>query len=196
MTQRYSTPHFSSHIRFWMTLLCIGAIFWLGGIVMRALIANEFFVPGTLEFLPDISLDQERTLFQLVSAASTMMLICYGVVLVSAIVLLRILPLRRKDNGWLLMASILFFLFVPVEMFTGYLDLQFILLWNNTKDLLSLHGIETYAQHSTMMRATLSHRIGALSGLPVIATLCYFTAVILLIWQPMRFRSPDAGEHT
>lgn len=194
MSQRISTPHFSGPVRFWMTLLIFGTIVWLGGTVMRAMIANEFFVPGTLEYLPDVSLDQERTLFQLISAASTVLLIAYGIVLLSAIVLVRILPLRRKDNGWLLMASILFFLFVPVECFTGYLDLKFILLWNNTTDLLDMHGIQSYAQHSSLMRETLSHRIGALGGLPVIAMLSYLTAVAIVIWQPLRFRDSGEGE--
>lgn len=194
MSQRTSTPLFSGAARFWLTLLVFGCILWLGGTVMRAMIANEFFVPGTLEYLPDVSLDQERTLFQLISAASTLLLIAYGIVLISAIVLLRILPLRRKENGWLLMASILFFLFVPVEFFTGYLDLKFILLWNNTTDLLDQYGIHSYAQHSSLMRETLSHRIGALGGLPVIAMLSYLTAVAVVIWQPLRFRSTGESE--
>jgi hypothetical protein len=194
MSQRTSTPIFTGAVRFWLTLLVFGGILWLGGTVMRAMIANEFFIPGTLEYLPDVSLDQERTLFQLISAASTLLLIAYGAVLVSAIVLLRILPLQRKENGWLLMASILFFLFVPVEFFTGYLDLKFILLWNNTTDLLDQYGIQSYEQHSSLMRATLSHRIGALGGLPVIAMLSYLTAVALVVWQPLRFRPTAEGE--
>jgi amino acid transporter len=194
MSKRTSIPLFTGPVRFWLTLLVFGGILWLGGTVMRTMIANEFFIPGTLEYLPDVSLDQERTLFQLISAASTLLLIAYGVVLVSAIVLLRILPLRRRENGWLLMASILFFLFVPVEFFTGYLDLKFILLWNNTTDLLDQHGIQSYAQHSSLMRETLSHRIGALGGLPVIAMLSYLTAVAVVIWQPLRFRSTSEGD--
>jgi len=86
------------------------------------------------------------------------------------------------------MAPIMFFLFVPVEVFTGYLDIKFILLWEKTKHVLELQGMSVYEEYSTIMRETLSHRIGALSGLPVMATLSYFTAVIIIAWQPLKIR--------
>jgi hypothetical protein len=184
---------FSPSLKFWITLLAFATIFWLGGFAARSLVGNEFFVTGTLEYSPTISLDQERTLFQLIYAGTFVVLISYVVVLVSMIMITRKIPLRMKDNGWLLMAAILFFLFIPVEIFTGYLDVKFILLWATTKDTLQTQGLQVYEQHSTIMRETLSHRIGALGGLPVIATLCYFTAIVISIWQPMKRRAIKAG---
>ncbi|MDH7514479.1 MAG: hypothetical protein QHI48_01200 [Bacteroidota bacterium] len=153
---------------------------------MRAIIANEFFIPGTLEFHPEITMDQECTLFQLLYATSILVLICYLVVLVSAVMTLRTLPLRVKENGWLLMAALLFFLFLPVEAFTGYLDVKFILLWRKTLTAIQAQGLQVYAEFSGAMRETLSHRIGALGGLPVIATLCYFTAIAVIVFKPLR----------
>ena len=173
-------------IKFFTVLLTFGVIFWIGNITARAIIANEFFIPTTLTFRPDITPDAERTLFQLVSATSSIALTSYCIVLVSAIYLLIKLPLRFKENGWMLVASMLFCLFVPVEAFTAYLDLKFIFLWLHTKSILSTEGFDLYMQHSTTLRETLSHRIGALSGLPVIALLCYFTAIVFTIWQPMK----------
>lgn len=185
---------FSPALRFWLFLLAIATIFWLGGLSMRALIANEFFLSGTLEYDPAISLDMERILFQLIYAASITVLIAYFVVLVSAIVVVRIIPLPFKEHPWLLMASLLFFLFVPVEIFTGYLDVKYILLWIQTLDILDVQGLPVYEQHSAMLRETLSHRIGALGGLPVMAMFCYFTVVAVLIFQPLR-KKPLAEEH-
>lgn len=188
------TQHFTPRIRFFTLLLAFGTIFWLGSITARAIVANEFFIPTTLEFDPGVSLDTERTLFQLVSALSTMVLISYGVVLASALYLVIKLPLKRREHGWLLAASILFFLFVPVELFTAWLDLKFIFLWLETKGIIGVMGIQVYAQHSTHLRETLSHRIGALSGLPVIALFCYFSAIFFVVWQPMKRRPAPAGE--
>jgi hypothetical protein len=182
-------PAYSKALRGWLTLLAVASILWLGGFALRTIIGNEFFVPATLEYEPGISLDQERTLFQLIFNSTIVVMSSYALVLISAIVVLRLIPLRFKDNGWLLMASLLFFLFVPVEIFTGYLDLKFMSLWMTTKDILNLQGLQAYEEHSTLMRETLSHRIGALGGLPVIATLSYFAAICVIIWQPLKKRA-------
>jgi hypothetical protein len=86
------------------------------------------------------------------------------------------------------MSCLLFYLFVPVELFTAYLDVKFILLWTETRWIIEARGALAYAEHSAVMRETLSHRIGALGGLPVMALISYFTAVAVIILQPMKIR--------
>jgi hypothetical protein len=85
-----------------------------------------------------------------------------------------------------MMAAILLFLFVPVELFTTWLDIKFIYLWEWTRDAVAEHGLEGFMDVRTELRKTISHRIGALSGLPVMGVFCYITAVVVIIWQPMR----------
>ncbi len=187
---------FTAASRFWMLLLTFSAIFWLGGITLRAVIANEFFITGTLEYHPEITMDQERTLFQLIYASSIFVLVNYIIAAVSAALTLRNIPLRFKDNGWLLMSSLLFFIFVPVEMFTAYLDVKFILLWTETRWIIEARGALAYAEHSAVMRETLSHRIGALGGLPVMALISYFTAVAVIILQPLKMRRTAGHDRT
>jgi hypothetical protein len=172
--------------RFFLFLLALGTVLWLGGTVYRAIIANEFFLPTTLVFDPGINVHQERMLFQLVAASSTIIVCAYLTVLVSAIVLLRRTQLTFKDNGWMLMASILFFMFVPAEIFTAWLDLNFIFDWLEARSAYLSNGSAAYEGYRTELRATLSHRIGALHGLPVMAVLSYFTALAVLFLQPMR----------
>lgn len=172
--------------RIGMTVFTVAGVLWLGGIVYRALIANELFIPGTLDFDPAILPAQESMLYQLIAASSLVVIIAYGVAIISAIVVFRSIPLRSKDHGWLLMAAILIFMFVPVELFTAYLDVRFILLWEATRDQIVQHGLEAFLDVRAELQATVSHRIGALSGLPVMAVFCYLTALIVMIWQPMR----------
>ncbi|MCZ7555562.1 MAG: hypothetical protein M5R41_04065 [Bacteroidia bacterium] len=172
--------------RFFLFLLALGTILWLGGTVYRAIIANEFFLPTTLVFDPGINVHQERMLFQLVAASTTIIVCAYLTVLVSAIVLLKRTTLTFKDNGWLLMASILFFMFVPAEIFTAWLDLHFIFDWLEARSAYLSSGSAAYEVFRTELRKTLSHRIGALHGLPVMAVLSYFTALAVLFIQPMR----------
>ncbi|MFZ1729288.1 MAG: hypothetical protein WBQ23_01565 [Bacteroidota bacterium] len=168
-----------------MFLIFAGAL-WLGGTVYRALIANELFIPGSLEFDPSILPDQEQTLYQLIFASSLVVLVSYVITLISAIVVVWRIPLRMKEHGWLLMACILVFMFVPVEVFTAYLDIHFFYLWDWSKDAIATQGPQVFMDVQTELRKTISHRIGALAGLPVMAALCYITAAITVIWQPMR----------
>ncbi|MBN1448575.1 MAG: hypothetical protein JXA28_11640 [Bacteroidetes bacterium] len=169
-----------------MTFFVFGSLVWLGGIIYRALIANELFVAGTLDFDPAVLPAQESMLYQLIAASSVVVNIAYGVTLLSAIVVFRTIPLRLKDHGWLMMAAIFLFLFVPVELFTTWLDIKFIYLWEWTRDAVAEHGLEGFMDVRTELRKTISHRIGALSGLPVMGMFCYITAVMVIIWQPLR----------
>jgi hypothetical protein len=168
-----------------MLLVFAGAL-WLGGTVYRAIIAFELFISGTLEFDPMILPPQEQTLYQLIFATSLVVLISYTITLISAVVVLWRSPLRIKEHGWLLMASLLVFIFIPVEIFTAYLDIHFFWLWDWTKEAMAAQGPQAFMDVQTELRKTISHRIGALSGLPVMAALCYITAALVVIWQPMR----------
>lgn len=170
-----------------MVLVFAGAL-WLGGSVYRAMIANELFIAGTLEFDPGIQPAQELTLYQLIFASSILVLISYAITLFAAILVLWRIPLRIKENGWLLMASLLVFIFVPVEIFTAWLDIHFFWLWDWTTDTMASQGPQVFMDVQTEIRKTISHRIGALAGLPVMAALCYITAAVVVIWQPMRRR--------
>jgi len=95
------------------------------------------------------------------------------IVLITAIWFVATTHLKMKENGWLLMSAILFFMFVPIELYTNYLDVQFMILFHsgppNHDELLRLFG----------------ERIGAFSGVPVIAVLCYYTIIPLVIFKPL-----------
>jgi hypothetical protein len=159
--------------KFALTFLVISAIFWLGAINIRALIQNELLNFDQFNFRTNIPPDRENTLFQLVSNSSIVAMGSYLVVLFSAIWFLLTTSLKFKENGWLVMATILFFLFLPVEIYTYYIDMRFILLYYshppNHDELLRLFGM----------------RLGALSGVPVIALLCYYTIIPIAIFRPL-----------
>lgn len=165
-----------------LTLLVISAVFWLGGINVRTLIGNELLDYDQFEFRTSIPPDRENTLFQMISNASILIAISYTIVLISAIWFISTTRLKVKENGWLLMAAILFFMFVPVEIYTYYLDMKFILLFfSNPPD------------HDELLRI-FGERIGALSGLPVIAVFCYYTIIPIVIFKPLRKKSAAVNE--
>jgi hypothetical protein len=107
-----------------LTLLIISAVFWLGGINIRTLIGNELLNYDQFNFRTSIPPDRENTLFQLISNASLVIIISYTIVLFSAIWFMTTTNLKMKQNGWLMMSVVMFFMFVPVEIYTYYLDVK------------------------------------------------------------------------
>lgn len=155
-------------------LLIVAAIFWLGGINIRALVGNELLIYDQFKFRTSIPPDRENTLFQIIANSSIVIMSGYFVVLVTAVWFLSTTKLKMKENGWLLMSSVLFFIFVPAEVYTYFLDFKFIFLYYsnppNHDQLLELFG----------------ERLGGLSGIPVIALLSYYTIIGLVIFKPLK----------
>lgn len=165
--------------KFALIFLAISAIFWLGAINIRALIGNELLIYDQFQFRTSIPPDRENTIFQLMSNASLVIVISYTVVLISAVWFVLTNKLKLKENGWLIMCYILFFLFVPAEIYTNFIDVKFMLLYHsnppNHDELLRLFG----------------QRLGALSGVPVIALLSYYTIIPIVIFRPLKKKSTD-----
>ena len=90
--------------------------------------------------------------------------------------------INLKQNAWLLMCSILFFVFSPVEFYTSYLDLKFILLFfsepPNHDELLKIFG----------------ERLGFLKGVPWIAILSYYTIIGIAIYKPLKKTQKELDE--
>lgn len=164
-----------------LVIFIISSVLWLGGSHIRAIIGNDLLTFGTLE-IKDINLDAELEIYRLISLASLSIMGSYCVALVSSIVFLWTSPFRLKEHGWLMISAILFYLFVPVEVFTMYLDGK--MIYNEfftTVDNEALRGL-------------FLDRLGALAGTPFIATLCYYTIIILAVFQPLKRKQPVVHE--
>src|SRR4030095_6372192 len=157
-----------------LTILIFAAVFWLGAINIRALIGNELLNYDQFYFRTSIPPDRENTLFQMITNASIVIVISYFFVLVSAIWFMVTTKLKMRENGWLFMSAILFFIFVPAEVYTCILDIKFMLLFlsnpPNHDELLEIFG----------------ERLGALSGVPIIALFCYYSIIPIAVFKPLR----------
>ncbi|MCY7363146.1 MAG: hypothetical protein LH629_13935 [Ignavibacteria bacterium] len=157
-----------------MFLLIVSAIIWLGAINVRFFIGNQLLNYDEFNFRTSIPPDEENQIFKMVADASVLIMFFYPIVLVSAIIFFKNCKLSLRENPWLLMSAILFFVFVPVEIYTSYIDFKFILLFDkrpaNHDQLLELFG----------------ERIGFLRGVPWIAVMSYYTIVWLSVFKPMK----------
>jgi hypothetical protein len=155
-------------------IFIVSSTLWLGGTHIRAMIGNDLLKFGTLEFEEYIAPDAEREIFRLMSFASLAIMMSYGAAFISSVVFLVKCPYRMKEHGWLMMSAILFYLFVPVEAFTMYLDSKMVYTeFFTTAD-------------NEVFRELFLARLGALAGTPFIATLCYYTIVGLAVFQPLK----------
>ncbi len=163
----------SKSAKFWLFLLVVSSIFWLGGINIRAIIGNDLLNYDEFSFRTSIPPDEENWIFRMLSFSSIFIMSSYTVVLISAIAFLKTAKINIKENAWLLMCSILFFVFVPVEIYTYYLDIKFYLLYltnpPNHDGLLKIFG----------------ERIGFLKGVPYIAVLSYYTIILIAVFRPL-----------
>jgi hypothetical protein len=164
----------SSSWRIALFIFIVSGTLWLGGAHIRAMIGNDLLKFGTLEFEEYIAPDAEREIFRLLSVASISVVASYLVAVASSIVFLVTCPFKLKEHGWLMMSAILFYLFVPVEAFTMYLDGKMI-----------YQEFFTTADNQAF-RELFVARVGALAGTPFIGTLCYYTIIALAVFQPMK----------
>jgi hypothetical protein len=162
-----------------LALAALGAVTWLGGINVRASVGFSLLQFGTLEFKPNIDPGIERAIFSLVAQSSMILIAAYAVLLLSSVVYFWAARPPLRTEGWLMIAAILFYAFVPVEVYTSVLDVR---MW-----LLDAAGSNDLVE----FRKLFIHRLAALSGVPMIALLSYYTAIALVIIRPFR-RPPGA----
>ncbi len=158
--------------KIFLTLFIMGAVVWLGALSTRAMIGNELLQFGTLDFKTTIEPSFERELYRILSYTTILVMGGYAAALVGAIGFAATATVKWKQHGWLLMCAILFFIFVPVELFSLKLDWKMIGLnfWGDWP-------IEEF-------RKAFLARLTALSGLPVIANLTYYTMIVIAVWRP------------
>jgi hypothetical protein len=154
--------------------LIVSSIIWLGAVNVRAVIGNELLNFGTLQFKTSLDAELEREVFRLISLSSVIVIGGYLGTFASAILFVKATALPFKQNGWLMMSALLFFIFSPVEFYTLFLDWRMISL-----DFFSNPSL-------TDLRILFIHRLAALAGVPMIALLSYYTIIGLVVWRPMK----------
>jgi hypothetical protein len=158
-------------------VMLIAGVCWLGGINIRAVIGFDLLQAGTLDFKPNIHPYVERAVYSLIAQSSMVVNIAYVIVWLSGIVFLKTTHLRLREQGWLMMCAILFYLFTPVEVYTMVLDAK---MWY--LDHLGSNDLVEF-------RKLFIHRLAALAGVPMIGLLSYYTIIVFAIFRPMRKRS-------
>ncbi len=174
--------HRAHRFTLWRFALCVivtGAILWLGSTAVRAVIANELLIPGTIQFNDRTPPVVEHQLYRVLAESAILMISGYVLVLAGSVVFLWTSPFLLREHGWLLMSALLLYLFVPVEAYVMYLDVRMVIMV-----LFADTGVAA-------VRELFLARVGALAGVPLVALLCYYTIIVLAIFQPFRRNAPQ-----
>jgi hypothetical protein len=161
-----------------LAAIVVGTIVWLGGINIRGMVGFDLLQVGTIDFKPNIHPFVERAVYGLIAQSSMVIYVAYVIIWISGIIFLKTSPFRLKENGWLMTAAILFYMFTPVEIYSMVLDLK---MWYI--DHLGSNDLVEF-------RKLLIHRLAALSGVPMIALLSYYTAIVIAVLQPLKKSFP------
>ena len=173
-TYSFQKDNFSAKLALY--IFAIAFMIWLGGSNIRALIGFDLLQTGTLDFKPNIHPFVERAVFGLIVQTSFVVDIAYCIAWLAGVVFLMRTRLTFKENAWLVMAAILFYLFTPAEVYTIVLDARMMYL--------DYRGSEDLVEY----RKLFIHRLGALNGVPLIGLMCYYTMIGVLVFQPLKKR--------
>ena len=172
MNYSFQNEKFSAKLA--LFIFCLAFIVWLGGINIRAMIGYDLLQPGTLDFKANVHPFVERAVFGFIVQSSYPIDIAYIIAWFAGIIFLMRKTVKVKDHAWIMMAAIMFYLFTPVEIYAMVLDGKMMFL-----DYMGSNDLVEY-------RKLFIHRLALLAGVPVIALLCYYTLVGVLIFQPFK----------
>lgn len=160
-------------------LFYITFMLFLGSVIVKNVQIMSIIEFGTTDFRQSLSIEKELGSYHTFSQYSLYIYILYPAVIFAAIGFLRTTQRKIKKEGWLLICSILLFLFVPVELFCFWLDWKII-------------GLNYWGEWPVEeFRKAFSIRLTALAGLPFVAQLCYFTIPIFIIFKPLQKQNSE-----
>jgi hypothetical protein len=170
-------------------IMIVGGILYLGGSAARAIIGNDLVEIGTLKFRRDIPFDAEKEIYNLLAQTSLLIVFGYFLALVGFITFLFKSRIRMKTHPNIMMAVILFAMFIPVEFYTSYLDLKFFVSFVDFQLQLFL-GADPGPLRNEMRRLFVE-RVSGLGGLSVIAILSYYSAIGAIVFRPIKRKKTE-----
>lgn len=144
--------------------LIVGVFLLLGGITFQMLIGISTML------ISDVSMEQFG--YTLMSRGSIILIAAYFLIFISGLIFWQTGPFKLKKDRWFLICFLLFYIWLPVDIYTFFLDIKFAILFDPqmaiTQDLKNLF----------LIRQT------ALGPIPPIMLMGYLAAVGLAIFKP------------
>lgn len=167
------------------TSTAIAGIIWLGGSIVRAALAFDLFVPGTLVFKTTMSNDAVLQTIRLCGITAFYTMTSYAIFILFGAILWILHRRLWKLYGAVFIAGVLFLLYVPVESVQMWYDVRLVMMIQNN---------ELHTATLEIAKSLLVKRISVLNGAPLLAMLGYLSAIAVLITQPLTKTVSSGGK--
>lgn len=169
----------SKKLKFIFTFALIGFMIWFGGSIMRGVIAYDLFeTTNNVLTRTDKSPAEIFNAIYYFSSMSIYTQTGYVVVAVS-VILLNILTFKSiKKNGWIFMAIVLFYLFLPVEIIRMWYDY-------NLADAIFNNGLTDVNSEIFKDYFYKRYEETIFTTLFSMSLMSNLTSIIIVIWKPL-----------
>jgi amino acid transporter len=144
--------------------IIVGGFLLLGGIAFQMLIGISTML------ISDSTMEQFG--YALMSRGSIILIIAYSIIFISGLVFWRTGPYKFKEHRWFLVCFLLFYGWLPIDIYTMFLDIKFAILFN--PDI----PITSELKNLFLSRQT------TLGPIPLIMLIGYLTCIGFAIFKP------------
>jgi len=158
--------------------LASGSI-WFGAYIARLLTTYQLFEVTDLVLKSYVTGENLPAIFQTTIPLVNITFFTYLILIVSFTLFVISSKMKLKENGWLLIISLIIFLTLPLETVLMLIDYKLIVIFLN----------EQFA--STEILRLIKERITVLSSFPIILLLSYLSIPYFLVFKPFTISSND-----
>jgi len=149
---------------------------WFGAYVSRLLTTYQMFEETEFALKNYITNENISAIFQTTFPLVNLTFYSYIIMIISFTLFLILSGLKLKENGWLLIVSLIIFLTLPLEFLLLITDYKLIDLFMN-EQFVSEHILKLIIE-----------RMSKLSSFPIILILSYLTIPYFLVFKPFTLK--------
>lgn len=162
--------------RFFLYIFVLSAVLWLGGYFSRLLLTYQLFLPKDLALKSYVTNENLSGILTTMNSAVSYTLILYPVMLLSFLIFLFTSRVSLKEQGWLLVMTLIILITAPFEIYLMTIDYNIatkvFYTAFNPQEILSLYV----------------KRVKVLSSFSLIEIFSYFAIVFLAVFQPLKMK--------
>ena len=149
-------------------------ILWLGSYVARLTLIYQLFQGNDFTLKSVFNNQNLPGVFITLNSAAILTAILYTIFIVTFVIFLISSHINLKENGWLLVATIIINLTIPFE----------VILMRNDYRIFSL--IQSGNIDPNQILVYTVDRFKILGSFPIIEVLCYFSIIYLILFKPLK----------
>jgi len=152
---------------------------WFGASISRLLTTYQMFEETEFALKNYITNENLSAIFQTTFPIVNLTFYSYIVMIITFTLFLIFSSLKLKENGWLLIVSLIIYLTLPIESILLMIDYKLILLFMD----------EQFG--SEQILKLVIERMSRLSSFPIILILSYLTIPFFLVFKPFTLKIKD-----